>query len=88
MAVRAAARLFRVGVSYIYKALIRRRRTELTTSRLVYHYSRGFDVEICNFPVSTACGIAGANRSGVTDRVGAGQSRRRCTNGHPAIEDG
>ena len=27
MAARAAARLFRVSVSYIYKALIRRRRT-------------------------------------------------------------
>lgn len=32
MAVRAAARLFRVSVSYIYKALIRRRRTGALTA--------------------------------------------------------
>ena len=32
MAARAAARLFRVSVSYIYKALIRRRRTGETTA--------------------------------------------------------
>ena len=32
MAVRAAARLFRVSVSYIYKALIRRRRTGETSA--------------------------------------------------------
>jgi transposase len=33
MSVRAAARLFRVSISYIYKALIRRRHTGETAAR-------------------------------------------------------
>lgn len=41
MAVRAAARLFRVSVSYIYKAVIRRRRTgEVTASARRGHRAR------------------------------------------------
>lgn len=41
MAARAAAQLFRVSVSYIYKALIRRRRTgEVTASRRRGHRPR------------------------------------------------